>query len=1194
MRIDPTEYRRIKELFLEAADLPPEARKSFLDERCENASERERLEGMLEQDTPEFETKSDEFAKPLAHIDDKIGPYRILDHLGEGGFCVVYLAEQTVPLRRQVALKLIKPGLDTRSVIARFEVERQALAMMSHPGIARIYDSGVTPQGRPYFAMEYVPGIPITDYCDRQRLTIEERLRLFVEVCDAVQHAHHKAIIHRDIKPSNVLVAKVDGAPVLKVIDFGIAKSLAQKLTDLTLHTMQGQFIGTPEYMSPEQASGSGLDVDTRTDVYALGVLLYELLVGRVPVDSALLRGSGIRELQNFIGAYEPRRPSSRLRELDDETATRNAASRKSDPLALANRVRGDLDWITLKAIAKEPERRYATPSELARDIHRYFENDNVSATPPSLGYRVKKLWKRNRGLLSSAALVFVALASGVVVSSALYWESEKTNALLEDALVRSEGLRLVAASAAAVATDPDTGLLLALEGAQRYRGRESSSAVLSALGHFVPHRTVVGHSRWVRSCDFDSSGTRFLTASLDGTASVWNASSGELIRVLRFHEKPVEFARFSPNGKQIAIAARDGSVSIVKDSGELVRKLSGFAGHVIWVDWLDDDRVVGVSSWFVKAFRVSTGDALASHRTAGKGHLAAAARNSQGDLVVAGDSVGGVQVFGLEDSTIRTHFEGRTEIRTIEFSPDGKRVLVANLRRAYVRDLATKEIVLRLERIKRHVLGARYSPDGRWIVSVSDDWRPLLWNAETGELHRAFEGHSSSVICAAFSPDGSRLVTGSIDNTARIWNVLTGELESTLRAHSRKVTHVEFSRDGTRVGTASMDTTAGIWHVGSRAIPRFEHTDRIETIDVSRDDSRVVSASWNAEAVIWDIANRRRLVTLRGHRQGVSSARFSADGSRILTRSVHGRTVRIWNAVTGDELRQWKQDGDTLTASLSPDGLRIVIADRSAAESRLYDTSSGELLRSFPIEGKVVWQSGFTPDGGAVYATSDRGVYVWDAQSGAETCVLRDHDGYVLVRGLHGASRRMLTIGHDGFARLWDYRTGAKLAEFPHERQLNEACLSDDGTRALTTAHEDVARVWDTQSGELLLTLSGHEARLCSLSFSGDGRRILTAAFDATARVWDAETGEELLAYRGHSSRLQRDARFLHGGKWAITASFDNTIHIWPVEPVEVAESLRPRELYPLERKRFSVPDGAIPSPRAVLENHTERSRQE
>jgi len=413
---------RARELFLAALDRPPEKRRSFLQEACESDEDlRREVESLLAHHDERGSSSLIEApttVRPTKPAPPRnVGPYWLLQKLGEGGMGEVYEAEQEKPVKRRVAIKLVKWGMSSEEVLARFESERQALALMSHPNIARVYDAGATEDGRPYFAMEHVAGIPITAYCDTHRLSVEERLGLFIQVCHGVQHAHQKGVIHRDIKPPNILVAIEDGRPVPKIIDFGVAKATSMRLTERTLFTQLGQWIGTPEYMSPEQAEMTGLDIDTRTDVYSLGVVLYELLVGARPFDPRELREVGFDEMRRTIREKEPARPSTRVSGMGG--AARTAASSRSTNLpALARGLRGDLDWVTMKALEKDRTRRYGSPAELAADLERHLRDEPIVASPPSTAYRVRKFVRRHRLGVAASAAVIAALLIAIAGTS--------------------------------------------------------------------------------------------------------------------------------------------------------------------------------------------------------------------------------------------------------------------------------------------------------------------------------------------------------------------------------------------------------------------------------------------------------------------------------------------------------------------------------------------------------------------------------------------------------------------------------------------------------------------------------------------------------------------------------------------------------------------------------------------------------
>jgi eukaryotic-like serine/threonine-protein kinase len=455
------QQNEVRTVFLEALALTvADERARYLDAACRDKPElRRRVEALLQ-----AREQAGEFLKQDAlggNLDcdpvitegpgTVIGRYKLLEQIGEGGFGVVFMAEQIEPIRRRVALKIVKPGMDTKQVVARFEAERQALALMDHPNIAHVFDAGATETGRPYFVMELVHGVPLTRFCDANDFAPIERLKLFQQVCEAIQHAHQKGVIHRDLKPSNILVTLHDGKPVPKVIDFGTAKALQQPLTEKTLFTSYGKLLGTPQYMSPEQAEMSGLDVDTRADIYSLGVLLYELLTGTTPFEAQRLRTAAFEEMMRIIREEEPPKPSTRVSTLG-ERATEIAGHRQVDAALLRRTLQGDLDWIVMKCLEKDRSRRYDTASALVEDIQHHLNQEPVSAAAPSATYRLRKFVRRNRLAVATAAIVFSTLVLGAGVTTWSHWRARE--ALREQTRQRLEAEKARAAESSARAAE--------------------------------------------------------------------------------------------------------------------------------------------------------------------------------------------------------------------------------------------------------------------------------------------------------------------------------------------------------------------------------------------------------------------------------------------------------------------------------------------------------------------------------------------------------------------------------------------------------------------------------------------------------------------------------------------------------------------------------------------------------------------
>ena len=538
-----------------------------------------------------------ETSAPREAVGSRIGRYKLLQKIGEGGFGIVYLAEQTEPARRRVALKVLKPGMDTREVVARFEAERQALALMDHPNIARVFDGGATESGRPYFVMELVKGIPLTKYCDDHQLNTRQRLDLFLDVLAAVQHAHQKGIIHRDLKPSNTLVSPHDGRPVIKVIDFGIAKAISMDLTDKTLFTAHGRMIGTPQYMSPEQAEINALDVDTRSDLCSLGIILYELLTGRTPLDAKKLRKAAYAEIQRLIREEEPPKPSTRLKQ--EQTAMHQPGSVNSALRIPQSAIDQDPDWIVMKALAKDRSHRYETANGLAMDIQRHLADEPVVARPPSLGYRAGKFVRKHKGPVAAAAAVLLGLL-GLAASTVLYLAQRSKAQAIEQAARTEQRLRRIADTEREAATASEiharrllyaadmnlagqtlqlsnpgletlrlSNLGLARRLLDRHRPEPGNQDLRGWEWRYLweqcrgdPFTFLTKGESYAFSVSFSADGRRLAAGFNEGRVELWDVPGRKLLRVLQEKTGRVARVAFSPVGDALAAT---GEPNVVK-----------------------------------------------------------------------------------------------------------------------------------------------------------------------------------------------------------------------------------------------------------------------------------------------------------------------------------------------------------------------------------------------------------------------------------------------------------------------------------------------------------------------------------------------------------------------------------------------------------------------------------------------------
>jgi WD40 repeat protein/serine/threonine protein kinase len=1013
-----------------------------------------------------------------------IGPYQLLDKLGEGGFGEVWLAQQHEPVRRQVALKIIKPGMDSKQVVARFEAERQALAMMDHPNIAKILEAGTTGQeeervtavsatlpapGRPYFVMELVRGSRITEYCDTHHLSTTDRIQLFILVCKAVQHAHQKGIIHRDLKPSNILVARVDGIPVPKVIDFGIAKAMQQDLTDKTIFTIFTQLIGTPAYISPEQAEFGSGDIDTRSDIYSLGVLLYELLVGRTPFDAGEMVRGGIHSLRRIIREEEPVRPSTRLKTLPVTERTATALARQSEPLKLTHQLSGDLDWIVLKCLEKDRTRRYETANGLAMELQRCLTNEPIVARPPSTAYRIRKAWQRHKVL--GAAGITVALAL-VVAAGVSTWQAAKARQSRNatQALLYVANMGLIGQAWAA----NDLGRIRQLlDETAEFPGRGFEWHYWQRQTR-MDERTFRGHAARVWSAAFSPDGRRVVTASDDGTAKVWEVASGQTVMTLPGHEDWVRSAAFSPDGRRIVSGSKDCIVRVWDAvTGVEIRRLLGHRAAIRTVSFAHDGRriVTACQDGTAQSWDADTGLPLVTFRGHSNWVFSAAFASDGRHIVTAGD-----------DGTARI------------WDADGGQEL------------------LRLEGHIGNVRTAVFSPDSQLVVTAGQDRTARIWDAVSGRARRVLTGHQGNVFCAAFSPDGRHLVTTSGDQTVRIWDAANGREVSQFKGHSSEIYTAVFSSDGRRVLTASEDKTSKIWDVSglSSAQPVesrqsiLAYGSNVYTVAISPNGQHIAVGGDGGKIQLWAMATGDLLLALSSHDTEVRSLAFSPDGHQLAAGHGDG-SVRLWEPADGRLSNRFAGHiGGVNSVAFSADGSRVLSAG-GEGRIKVHRVLDGRELLSLPPKHREAHSASFSPDGSRIVGGYESAVVLWEADTGAEILTLPNAsrarsarfspDGQWIVVASNDRTARVLNAG-TGIDR--NFLTG-------HTRAVYAANFSPDGKRLVTASQDQSARVWEVAMGRELLCLRGHTAEVTSVVFSPDGQHIATGSLDGTARVWTA-----------------------------------------------------------------------------------------
>jgi eukaryotic-like serine/threonine-protein kinase len=1178
----------------------PEARAAYLDAACGTDTElRQRVEALLRA----AENAGDFLEQPPAGLSeearatlleteftekpgDRIGRYKLLEKIGEGGCGAVYMAEQEEPVRRRVALKIIKLGMDTRSVVARFEAERQALALMDHPNIAKVLDGGATQTGRPYFVMELVRGVRITEFCDETRLSTEGRLRLFVQVCQAIQHAHQKGIIHRDLKPSNILVTVNDGAPVPKVIDFGIAKATGQRLTDKTLFTQFHAFIGTPAYTSPEQAEMSSVDIDTRSDIYSLGVLLYELLTGKTPFDGEELLRSGLDEMRRVIRDDAPPRPSTRLTQelhrsavgstghwpvpsgdspdgaakpppfttgepVDTRRSKMPVGGSPVPPITparllqlknLIHLVQGDLDCIVMKCLEKDRARRYATANGLAADIQRHLDHEPIQARPVNALGRLWR-WRRRHpavaALSASVLLLLIVVAVGSTVSawrvaSARHAEhEERTKAEAANRDLRSANTHLA-----------DTVSLLELRRAEdEFRVNDPSAGVahLAAMLRRDPSNHIAA--------------SRLVSALVHRN---WALPSIPPMR----HEGRVVSASFSPDGRHVLSASWDKTAKIWDAAtGNAVATLQ-HEDKLFGARYSSDGaRIVTASAdGIARIWNSTNGVAMISldHRPR---QVWWAEFSPDGQSVVTACPADyTARVWNVASGALTRELGGHgSEVLMALFTPDNKQVVTGTQAGLVaVCDLDLARTVFRIEPQHGRVNALAISPDGKRLAVAYHDGLAQLYNLRSHQnlgpplVHGEWIAHrndarATHVFHAAFSPDSRWLLTGQEGGYARLWDVTTGQRSKDFR-HDAAVNFGAFSPDGKMVVTASMDHSARLWEVRTGIVlsQPLRETEAMLHAGFSPDGRRLVTASVNGTVQLWNIQPRHFHAIGMRHEKRVTTLAFDPRGESVLSASFD-QTARLWNARTGKAFGQpMRHQGVVQSADYSADGRRIVTASEDGT-AHVWDSGTGETIAGPLRHAKTVWSAQFSPDGQRVAtASADGTARIWDPRTGESMTPPLEHGASVNVARFSLDGRLVVTGSENRSARVWNAQTGQPVTEWlRHMDHVEWAEFSPDSRLVVSASGDNTARIWEVGTGKPIGAPLQHARTVPKAVFSPDGRRVITASLDLTARVWDASTGEALTEPLKHSGPVSQVC-VSPDGRHILTAALNGTARAW------------------------------------------------